>query len=209
MTRILAVTASPKTQGSITTALVARFLDQLREEAGDVEIAHRDMGANPPPHLDEATIGAFYTLPGDRTAEQLDLIAHSETIVEELEAADVIVIGAPMHNFTVPSALKTWIDHAARVGRTFSYTEKGPKGLLEGKRVYVLSARGGNYREGTPAAAFDHLMPYLKTVLAFIGLEDVTFIHAHGVAQGGAGIAEAEAAVDAAAATLAQARKAA
>jgi FMN-dependent NADH-azoreductase len=209
MTRILAITASPKSQGSITNALVARFLDQAGDKAGAVEIVRRDLGTNTPPHLDEATIGAFYTKPEDRTAEQRELIALSEDIVSELEAAEVIVIGAPMHNFTIPSALKTWIDHAARVGRTFHYTENGPVGLLEGKRVYVLSARGGNYREGTPAAAFDHQMPYLKTVLGFIGLNDVTFIQAHGVAQGAGGVAQAEEEVDQAAAALSDARKAA
>lgn len=197
MTRILAISASPKTEGSITNQLVARFLDRWRAQEGDhLDLIRRDVGRTPPPHLDEATIGAFYTLPDDRTPEQLARIALSDAIVDELEAADVIVIGAPMHNFTIPSGLKTWIDHAARVGRTFRYGEAGPEGLLKNKRVFVLTARGGNYREGTPAAAFDHQMPYLKTVLGFIGLDDITFVHAHGVAKGEAGLDDAARSVD-------------
>lgn len=194
-TRILAVSSSPKSEGSITNQLIERFIDDWTAEH-PVEVTRRDVGATPPPHLDEATIGAFYTPPEDRTPAQTAQLALSDAIVSELEAADVIVIGAPMHNFSVPSGLKTWIDHAARVGRTFKYTEAGPEGLLKGKRVFVLTARGGNYREGTPAAAFDHQMPYLKTVLGFIGLDDVTFIHAHGVAVGPDGIDHALAAVD-------------
>ena len=199
MTRILAITSSPKTEGSISNQLVERFLTAWESHAGGDEIVRRDVGLNPPPHLDEATIGAFYTKPDDRSDEQRARIALSDAFVAELEAADVIVIGAPMHNFTISLGLKTWIDHAARVGRTFSYTETGPKGLLTGKRVFVLGARGGNYREGTPAGALDHQAPYLKTVLGFIGLDDVSFIHAHGVAQGDDGIAAARAAIDQAA----------
>jgi len=200
MTRILAISSSPKSEGSITNQLIDRFIDQASANGG-VNVIQRDVGATPPPHLDEATIGAFYTPPEDRTAAQIRDIALSDAIVDELEAADVIVIGAPMHNFSIPSGLKTWIDHAARVGRTFRYTESGPEGLLKGKRVFVLTARGGNYREGTPAAAFDHQMPYLKTVLGFIRLDDVTFIHAHGVAVGTEGVDDALAAVDAVADT--------
>ncbi|MBT6096289.1 MAG: FMN-dependent NADH-azoreductase [Rhodospirillaceae bacterium] len=188
MKSILAVTSSPKSEGSVSNALVDRFTQNWSDITVNAEITRRDVGANPLPHLDEATIGAIYTPDDARSDAQRDLLALSDAVVEELEAADVIVIGAPMHNFAITSALKTWIDHAARVGRTFRYTAEGPEGQLKGKKVFVLTARGGNYGEGSPAQAMDHQTPYLKTVLGFLGLTDVTFIHAEGVAQGHDGI---------------------
>ena len=109
-----------------------------------------------------------------------------------------------MHNFGLPSGLKAWIDHVARVGRTFEYTENGPAGLLTGKKVFVLTARGGNYAESSPAHAMDHQAPYLVTVLGFLGLDDVTFIHAQGVAGGEEGIKAAEIEIDRAVAIATQ-----
>ena len=126
----------------------------------------------------------------------------------ELETADVIVIGAPMHNFSLPSGLKAWIDHVARVGKTFRYTDEGPEGLLKSKKVFVLTARGGNYSENSPVHAMDHQAPYLRTILGFMGLDDVTFIHAQGVAQGEDGVRKAEAKIDTALAEMTR-RKAA
>ena len=104
---------------------------------------------------------------------------------QELRDSDVIVIAAPMHNFGSPSTLKAWFDQVARVGETFRYTENGPVGLLKDKKVYVLTARGGNYSEGSPAAHLDMQEPYMRTVLGFIGMTDVTFIHSHGMAGSG------------------------
>jgi len=147
-------------------------------------VVHRDLAAAPLPHLDGATIGAFFTPAEARSDEQRGLIAASEQVIAELRAADTIVLGVPMHNFGIPSTLKAWIDHAARAGETFQYTENGPVGLLEGKKVYVLSAHGGDYSEGSPAAAMDFVTPYLKAVLGFLGLTDVDFVAAHGVAMG-------------------------
>ena len=188
MKHILAISSSPKTEGSVSNLLIEQFLKSVTTAVPGIKTVRRDIGLNPPPHLGEATIGAIYTPPEARSDAQNELLAESEAIVEELEAADIIVIGAPMHNFGISSSLKTWIDHAARVGRTFRYTSEGPEGLLKGKKVFVLTARGGNYAEGSPAHAMDHQMPYLKTVLGFLGLDDVTFIHAHGVAQGEDGV---------------------
>jgi FMN-dependent NADH-azoreductase len=203
MTNILTINSSPKTEGSISRDLVERFVDKWRAHHTAGVVA-RDVGTTPPPHLDEATIGAFYTPEDALSPDQQARIAFSDELVGELEAADVIVIGAPMHNFGLTSGLKAWIDHVARVGRTFKYTENGPEGLLTGKKVYVLTARGGNYTEyGStdaidlhPAPAMDHQAPYLRTVLGFLGLDDVTFIHAHGVAGGEDGIRAAEVEVD-------------
>lgn len=197
MTNILAVTSSPNGENSVTNALVARFVAGLTDADPAAQVTRRDVGAHPLPHLDAETIGAVYTPEETRTDRQRDLLGLSDAVLEELEAADVIVIGAPMHNFMIPSGLKTWIDHAARVGRSFRYTEAGPEGLLTGKKVFVLTGRGGNYAEGSPAHAMDHQAPYLKTVLGFLGLTDVTFIHAHGVAMGRDGIEAAEAEIDA------------
>lgn len=200
MTNILTLSGSPKTEGSVSRDLIERFVDKWRAE-NTASVVARDVGTTPPPHLDEATIGAFYTPEDARSDDQQARIAFSDELVGELEAADVIVIGAPMHNFGLPSGLKAWIDHVARVGRTFKYTENGPEGLLTGKKVYVLTARGGDYSESSPAHAMDHQAPYLRTVLGFLGLDDVTFIHAQGVAGGEDGIRAAEVEVDRAVAT--------
>ncbi len=201
MTRILTITASPNRDGSVSTGLVQRLAGVLNRDA-DVTI--RDLGAEPPAHLDQAMIGAFYTPEEARSDEQNTLLASSDQYVGELEAADVIILGTPMHNFGIPSALKAWIDQVARVGRTFKYTENGPEGLLKDKKVYVVTARGGDYSQSSPMNSLDHQIPYLKTVLGFVGLDDVTFINAEGGAKGDDGIRAAEAEIDALAATALQ-----
>jgi len=197
MPNILAVTSSPNGENSVTNALVERFVSRLTAADPGAAVTRRDVGAAPLPHLDAETIGAIYTPEEARNERQRELLSQSDAVLDELEAADIVVIGAPMHNFMIPSGLKTWIDHAARVGRSFRYTEAGPEGLLTGKKVFVLTGRGGNYAEGSPAQAMDHQAPYLKTVLGFLGLTDVTFIHAHGVAMGRDGIEAAEIEIDA------------
>jgi len=196
MTHLLAITSSPKTESSVSNDLISRFVDAWAIAQPVTEVSSRDIGQMPPPHLDEATIGAFYTPSENHTDGQQSLIQLSDELVNELEAADVVVIGSPMHNFGVSSALKTWLDHVARVGRTFKYTANGPEGLLKGKKVYVITARGGNYSPSSPAHEMDHQSPYLKTVLGFIGFDDVTFVHAEGIAGGEDGIREAEKAID-------------
>ena len=140
-------------------------------------------------------IGAYYTAPEERDEGQQAAIALSDQLVDEIEAADIVVIGSPMHNFSITSGLKAYIDHIARVGRTFLYTENGPVGLLKDKKVYVLSARGGNYSEQSPAASMNFQDPYLQTALAFVGLSDVTFINAEGVASGDQGMLDAKSAI--------------
>jgi FMN-dependent NADH-azoreductase len=203
MTHLLVVTSSPKAQGSVSNALVQDFVDNLTAASSQTQVTRRDVGLSPPPHLDGATIGSIYTPVDQRDDLARQRISLSDRLVEELEAADVIVIGAPMHNFGLPSGLKTWIDHVARVGRTFAYGENGPEGLLKGKKVFVLGARGGNYGPESPAHGMDFVTPYLRTVLGFIGLDDVTFINAEGVASGSDGIALAHQAVKSAVTGLA------
>ena len=136
------------------------------------------------PHLDGETFAAMGTDANALSERQKEVVAKSDELIAELEAADTIVFAVPMYNFSIPSTLKAWIDHVARRGRTFRYTEKGPEGLLGNKKVFVLVARGGVYGKGTPYAAFDFQEPYLRTVLGFLGMTDVTFVHFEGLAMG-------------------------
>jgi FMN-dependent NADH-azoreductase len=195
MSKLLVINSSPLTDNSVTRPLVAQFVDRWCREHPGTEVVHRDVGRNPPPHLDEVTIGAFFTAPAERNPGQRQAIALSDTLVDELEAADALVIAAPMHNFTISAALKSYIDLVARVGRTFEYTDQGPVGLLKNRPVYVITSSGGSYGEGSPAAPLNHRDGLLKTVLGFIGLTDLHFIHAEGVAGGGEGVERARAAI--------------
>ena len=136
--------------------------------------------ATPHPVLDEAALGALFAPAGERTPEQAARVALDDALIAEIQAADSVVLGVPMYNFGVPAPLKNWIDAISRAGVTFRYTEKGPEGLLKGKKVYVVLARGGKYRD-TPA---DTQVAYLKMVLTFLGLTDLHFIYAEGLAMG-------------------------
>ncbi|UTW52605.1 NAD(P)H-dependent oxidoreductase [bacterium SCSIO 12827] len=187
---ILLISSSPNLEGSSSRALAQELAHSL---AGDADVVVRDLGANPPPHLDQATIGAFYTPEADRTAEQNQKLALSDELIDELFAADAIVIAAPMHNFGIASSLKTWIDQVARIGRTFEPTGQGPKGLVTDRPVHVVTTRGGIYGPGTPFNHLDHLEPYLRRALNFIGLENISFIYAEGTAKGDDGIKAAQA----------------
>lgn len=140
----------------------------------------RDLARDPVPHLTAGRFRAFNTPPERRTAEQAEIVAYSDTLIEELRQADVVVLGLPMYNFGMPSMLKAWIDHVARAGVSFRYTADGPQGLLGDKKVYVLAARGGRYA-GT---AMDTQTAYLRNFLNFIGLRDIEFIYAEGLALG-------------------------
>ncbi|WP_210397408.1 FMN-dependent NADH-azoreductase [Motiliproteus sediminis] len=197
MNRLLVIQSSPVTDNSHTRQLIGRFVDAARRTQPQLEIVERDLGRNPPPHIDEVMIGSYYTAPAERNGAQQQSIALSEELVDELLAADTLVIGAPMHNFSVTSGLKTWIDHVARVGRTFQYGANGPEGLATGKKAYVLTASGGDYRPGSAAESYNHLDPYLRTVLGFIGITDVTFVNAVSVASGDEGRLNAEAQIEA------------
>ena len=180
---ILHVSSSPLGDKSVSRELSASLIDHLLKQYPDSTLINRDLVATPPPHLNGLVIGGFYT-PADQRDETLNnAVKLSDELIGELKKADIIVIGAPMHNFSIPSSLKAWIDHVARVGETFSYGENGAEGLLVGKKTYVTSARGGVYSQD-PMASLDHQETYLKTVLDFIGLTDVIFIRAEGVAMG-------------------------
>jgi FMN-dependent NADH-azoreductase len=177
--RILHLSASAKQQSSISRELAADLLDALEQCHGRVDVVHRDLSAGLP-LIDADWVAANYTPAEDRTAAQRDRLALSDELVAELDAADVLVIGAPIYNFSVPAPLKAWIDLVARVQLTFKYTENGPKGLLEDRKTYVISPSGG-VPVGSPV---DFATPYLRHVLSFIGITDVEIIGAQGADRG-------------------------
>lgn len=177
--RILHLSTSAKQQGSISRELAADLLDALEQRHGKVEIVHRDLSAGVP-LIDADWVSANYTPAGERSEAQRDKLALSDELVAELDAADVLVIGAPIYNFSVPAVLKAWIDLVARVQLTFKYTESGPRGLLQDRKTYVVSPSGG-----VPVgSAVDFATPYLRHVLSFIGITDVEIIGARGADRG-------------------------
>jgi FMN-dependent NADH-azoreductase len=177
---ILQINSSSRTVGSHSSRLAADIVERLLATHKESALTLRDLGRNPHPALDEAALQALFTPADQRSPAQNARVAQDDVLIAEAQAADVLVLGVPMYNFGVPAALKNWIDAIARAGVTFKYTDKGPVGLLQGKKVYVALARGGLYRD-TPA---DTQVPYLKTVLAFLGMTDVQFVYAEGLAMG-------------------------
>lgn len=172
MTRVLRIDASARTEGSVSRELSAALAADLAGADGAIVV--RDLAKDAPAFIDEAWVGANFTAPEDRTDDQQDLLAASEALVQELEAADHIVIGAPIYNFSIPASLKAWVDLVARARRTFRYTEQGPEGLLTGKTAWLVVASGGTALE----SEIDFATPYLKFVLGFIGISDVRVIDA-------------------------------
>lgn len=181
---ILQINSSARSTGSHSTELANAVTRRLQARHPDAKLTVRDLSQQPHPALDENALQALFTAAAQRTPEQAARVALDDALIAEAQAADIIVIGVPMYNFSVSSQLKNWIDAIARAGVTFRYTSQGPEGLLKGKKVYVSLARGGIYRD-TPS---DTQVPYLKTVLAFLGMNDVDFVYAEGLAMG----AEAE-----------------
>jgi FMN-dependent NADH-azoreductase len=168
-------------ENSVTRQVTAAIVSAARDANPALKVTYRDLDADPVPHLDSNGVGK---LRGGANAATNDTeVALNTALIEEFLAADIVVIGAPMYNFSVPSQLKAWIDRVAVPGKTFSYTDSGPQGLTTGKKVFIASARGGIYSEG-PAVAADFQEPFLRQVFAFFGVDDVTFIRAEGVAYG-------------------------
>ena len=178
--KLLHVDASILGANSISRQLSAAIVKRLREDNPAVEVTYHDLGAEPLGHLTGAHLAAAQGATPEEPALQRDL-ARGQKALEDFLAADVVVIGAPMYNFSIASQLKAWIDRIAVAGKTFRYTDKGPQGLAGGKRVIVASSRGGFYGPQTPTASFDHQETYLRGVFAFVGITDITFIRAEGV----------------------------
>jgi len=149
-----------------------------------LHVVERHLTADTIPHLTLETLGALGAPADQRTPSQTTAVQFADRIIEEVEAADVIVIGAPMYNFSVPSTLKAWFDHVARAGRTFKYTANGPLGLLKNKKVYVVASRGGYYTGESPARVMDFQEPFIRAFWSFLGLTDVNFIYVEGQAIG-------------------------
>jgi FMN-dependent NADH-azoreductase len=181
---ILHINTSPMGERSVSRQLGAKILSELQARFPGSTVITRDLVAKPLPHLNGQILGAFFTPAEQHTPELAAAAAEANAAIAELKAADIIVIGAPMWNFGIPSSLKAWIDHIVRAGHTFTYGANGPEGLLEkGKKVIIISSRGGIYSSG-PMAAMDFQEDYLRSVLGFIGLTDVSFVRAEGVMMG-------------------------
>jgi FMN-dependent NADH-azoreductase len=177
---LLHVDSSILGQGSVSRALSAEIVAALRERTPGVTVTYRDLGAAPVGHLTGAHLAAAQGAAPEAPSLQEDLAA-GQAALEEFLAADIVVIGAPMYNFGVPSQLKAWIDRLAVAGKTFRYTESGPQGLAGGKKVIVASSRGGFYGPETPTAFLDHQESYLRGIFGFFGITDVRFVRAEGV----------------------------
>ena len=178
---ILHLTSSPRGDASYSNRVAAQVIAELQRREPGATVATRDLARDPLPHIDDDFVVATKSAAGPQTEAQRLKLAQSDALVDELLAADLIVIAAPMINFTIPSNLKTWIDYVARAGRTFSYTEKGPQGLVTDKQVILVVARGGVYAD---KPAYDFQVPYLKNVLAFLGMTDVEVLEVEGTAFG-------------------------
>ncbi|MBI5255898.1 MAG: NAD(P)H-dependent oxidoreductase [Burkholderiales bacterium] len=179
--------------GSFSTRLADELVRGLRAATPEAGFTLRDLTHAPHPALDEATLQALFTPAEARTPEQAARVALDDALIAEIQAADVVVLGVPMYNFGVSTQLKNWIDAISRARTTFRYTEHGPEGLLTGKTVYLVLTRGGIHRD-RPS---DTVVPYLKTVLGFLGMTDLRFIYAEGLGLGpeaeARGVAEAQA----------------
>lgn len=182
MRRTLLVTSSPRGADSLSTRLATEIAEGIQARSGG-SLAVRDLAANPPPHITSAYIQGRILHPEDRTPEQAEAVHVAQALVDELQAADVIVLGSGMMNFGPPSQLKAWFDHVTWPGVTFRYGEACPQGLLTGKKVYLVAATGGVFSEGA-WAPFDFQTNYLLHLLGFIGLTDVEVVRVEGTVLG-------------------------
>lgn len=182
MNTLLHLKSSLFSDGGQSSQLAARYVAQWRRDHPEGRVIERDLARDPVPHLTAERFQAFLAKPEERSADQRAVAGYSDALIEELLSADTVVLGLPMYNFGIPSTLKAYFDHIARAGVTFRYTEKGPVGLLLGKRALVFAARGGLYA-GTPR---DTQTGYVRDFLAFLGIADVEFVYAEGLAMGDA-----------------------
>jgi len=182
MPTLLQLDSSPL-ESSISRELTREFVKTWKAAHPKGTVIHRDLAANVLRPLDAGWIFSSFTPEASRTPEQKAALAFSDELIAELEAADEYVFGVAMHNFSIPSVLKLWIDQVVRAGRTFAYSESGPQGLLQSKKATILIASGGVYEAGTPAGALNFVDPYLKTILGFIGITNVKLVTAGGAAQ--------------------------
>jgi FMN-dependent NADH-azoreductase len=197
MSKLLQINSSVFSGNGVSSQLADRFVARWHEQHPQSEVVRRDLAAEPVPHLDGNRLAAVMTPAEQRDTDQQRAAAEAEGLIAEVQAADVLVLGVPMYNFSVPSQLKAWFDHIARAGVTFRYTENGAEGLLKGKRAYVFTTRGGHH-QGRPE---DMVVPFVTTMLNFIGITDIEIVYAEGLSMGEApreqGIAAAQARIEA------------
>jgi FMN-dependent NADH-azoreductase len=179
MKKILHIISSPRGEASYSIKLGKSIVNKLITAYPGSRVNEHVLVNNHFPHLEEAQITSFFTPPQQRTSENVEALKHSDEAIQEVMDADILVIGAPMYNFSIPSTLKAWIDHIARAGITFKYDEKGPKGLIEGKKVYLAVTSGGIYSGGA-MKPYDFGTPYLQMVLGFLGITDISIVRAEG-----------------------------
>jgi FMN-dependent NADH-azoreductase len=180
MPTLLHIDSSPLYGRSVSRQLTGAFVTEWKSSHPDGTVVHRDLNATQIPPISAEWVGAAYTPEAARTPQQKELLTLSDSLLAELEQADEYVFGVPMHNFGVPSVLKLWIDQVARVGRTFSYADGKPKGLIVGKKATFIIATGGIYDAQTQMASFNFVEPYLRSVFGFLGVTDATFLTAGG-----------------------------
>lgn len=181
MSHILVLNSSISGEASVSRLLVEDAVQRLLDVNPGATVTHRDLGADPLPHLTPDTVAGVRA---EATTEaEMEAAALSDQLIAELMAADIILIGSPMYNFSISTGLRAWFDHILRPRVTFAYSEAGVQGLITGRKVIVIESRGGLYTEG-PTAFMDFQEPYLRVLLGFIGLTDVTFVHAEKIGYG-------------------------
>jgi FMN-dependent NADH-azoreductase len=193
MATLLKLDSSPMGDRSISRKLTAKFVDAWRKAHPGGEVISRDLSKVGIPVVDGSWVGAAYTPEEARSPEQRNVLALSDALVAELLQADELVLGVPMHNFSIPSTLKLWIDQVMRVGKAFRYSAAGPEPLLKNKKATLLIASGGAYGEGTAMESLNFVAPYLRAVFGFVGISDVTIIAAEGTSQVMQGAVDAQA----------------
>lgn len=180
MKKVLHIISSPRGEASASIQIGNAIIAKIQQAYPGSTVKVRNLSALPMPHLQMVHIGSFFTPAEGRSEEQAAAILPSDEAVKELQEADIIVMGAPMYSFTVPSTLNVYFDHIARPGLTFRYSESGPEGLLKGKKAYIATASGGIYSAGA-MQAYDFVVPYVQRFLGFIGITDVTVVRAEGL----------------------------
>ncbi|MDR3695642.1 NAD(P)H-dependent oxidoreductase [Mucilaginibacter sp.] len=179
MKKILHIISSPRGAASLSIKLGNAIIEKIKAEYPGSTVVERNLVTQHFPQLEEAHITSFFTPAENRTPANIEAARHSDEAIQEIEDADILVIGAPLYNFSIHSSLKAWIDHIVRAGITFKYDENGAHGMIKGKKVYIALSSGGVYSEG-PWKPFDYVEPYLKHILSFIGLKDITTFRVEG-----------------------------
>lgn len=184
MAHILHIDSSPRGERSYSRKLSYKFITAWKTAYPEDTLTYRDLGHNPVPHVDEPWIAAAYSPPEACTPKLNEAIKLSDELVDEFLAADRYVFGVPMYNFSVPSTFKAYIDQIVRVNRTFAVNEQGYQGLVQGRKMLVITASGGSYRQGTPTAGYDFQEPFLRAIFGLVGITDITFMHADNLSAG-------------------------